>query len=378
MPPARTQVSRKFADLYGVLGLLTAPLRGMAAVLGRVRYVIDESPLALSRAGRRLRWATAALLVAYGLFDITSGGITVLVGALVIGVAYIVLVGRMGEFIRDWAGVVVMILVYGSAFEVAAKLNMPTWYSPQIDADRVLGLGQIPTVWLQHNLHGSADGTLAVATALAYASHYYWPLALGVYIWWNQRDRGFFDLMCGYLVVLVLGTVVFVLAPTAPPWLASERGLLPPLRDVVKTGLLDLHLSSLAENARDPNLYLTRAAFPSIHAGWPVISLLVTIRHRLPRWVQGLALLQLVTVWFAIVYSGEHYVTDVIAGALVGVLAFALVIRYRERVTKALFASRAVTVQPAGTPETVVAHIRLDGAQPSGERETAPLSDQRR
>lgn len=356
---------------------MTAPFRGMAAALGRAHYVVDESPLALSAAGRRLRWGTTALLIAYALYEITQGGAKALLGGLVLGLACIVVSGRMGEFIRDWAGVFVMILVYGSAFEVAASLNLPTWYTPQIDADRLLGFGQVPTVWLQQNLHGSVEGPLAVASALAYASHYYWPLALGMYIWWNQRDRGFFDLMCGYLTMLVLGTVVFVLAPTAPPWLASDRGLLPPLRDVIKSGLLDLHLSSLADNARDPNLYLTRAAFPSIHAGWPVISLAVTIRHRLPRWVQGLALLQLVSVWFAIVYSGEHYVSDVIAGALVGALAFALVVRYRDRVTAALFSRPAVPVEAVAAPEIVVSHIRLDGGQPSGERETAPLGDQR-
>jgi membrane-associated phospholipid phosphatase len=217
-------------------------------------------------------------------------------------------------------------------------------------------------VWLQQHLDAAHNQGLAVWTASAYASHYYFPVMLGLYVWWRHRDDGFFDLIYGYLAALMLATVVFVLAPTAPPWLASERGLLPPLHDVVKSGLLDLHLNTLADHKGDPHLYLTRAAFPSVHAAWPTVSLIVAARRRLPRWVQAVVLVQLVSVWFAIVYGGEHYVSDVIAGAAVAFLASALVARHRERIAGAIGGGDDAT--PLGAePEVVLVHTTLPSRQ---------------
>jgi membrane-associated phospholipid phosphatase len=164
----------------------------------------------------------------------------------------------------------------------------------------------------------------------------------------------------------MIATVVFVLAPTAPPWLAADRGLLPHLHDVVKTGLLDMHLNTLADHKGDPHLYLTRAAFPSVHAAWPTVSLLVVLRHRLPRWVVACVLVQLASVWFAIVYGGEHYVSDVLAGALVAVAALALVSRYRERLAEAIVSA---PVAPEQEPEVVVVHTRLSEREHAGTRD---------
>jgi hypothetical protein len=129
--------------------------------------------------------------------------------------------------------------------------------------------------------------------------------------------------MFGLLAVTVLGEMTFVLAPTAPPWLAAQHGLIPPVDHVAKQGLYDLHLTKLAVREGNPQSYNIVAAMPSLHAGFPIVSLLVAIRYGLGRWVRALLALQFVAVVFAIVYMGEHYVVD----ALVGV-AYALVASY--------------------------------------------------
>jgi membrane-associated phospholipid phosphatase len=349
-----------------VLDMAIAPLRLVGRLLDRVQFLLDESPVAVSSTARRVRAAVAGAALVYGLALISAGGLKLVAGAVVIAIAGIVLSGRLGRFTRDWAPVFGMMAVYGAAFAAAAGLSMPTWYRPQIEADRALGLGHVPSVWLQHQLDAAHNGPMAVWTACAYASHYYFPVALGLYVWWRHRDDGFFDLIYGYLAALVLATVVFVLAPTAPPWLAAQRGLLPPLHDVVKTGLLDLHLNTLADHKGDPHLYLTRAAFPSVHAAWPTVSLLVAIRHRLPRWVLAAVVVQLVSVWFAIVYGGEHYVSDVIAGAMVASLAVVLVSRYRERLAAAIVKDAPA---PQAVPEVVVLRTTVTQRDPVGTRD---------
>ncbi len=351
-----------------MLETAVAPLRLASRILDRVQFLLDDSAVARSRTGRGVRLGFAALAVGYAATLIAAGGLKLVAGVAVVAIAGIVASGRLGLFARDWAPVGAMMAVYGAAFGAAASLNMPTWYRPQLEADRLLGFGHVPSVWLQHRFDAAHNGGLAVWTACAYASHYYFPVMLGLYVWWRHRDNGFFDLIYGYLTALVLATFVFVLAPTAPPWLAADRGLLPPLHDVVKTGLLDLHLNTLANHKGDPHLYLTRAAFPSVHAAWPMISLLVVVRHRMPRLVQALVLVQLASVWFAIVYGGEHYLSDVIAGALVAVLAVALVERYRVRVARAIFES-GPTARAADPGEVVVVRTTL------GARDTAPTRD---
>ena len=92
-----------------------------------------------------------------------------------------------------------------------------------------------------------------------------------------------------------------------------------------------MHLSGIAKIDGDPKHYNIVAALPSLHAAFPLICLLVARHFRLPRWLQGLLLLQLLGVAFAIVYTGEHYVVDVLAGLLYGFVVFRLMVFLLER-----------------------------------------------
>ena len=73
------------------------------------------------------------------------------------------------------------------------------------------------------------------------------------------------------------------------------------------------------------------AAFPSIHAAFPLIGFLVIRKYRLPAWLLYLETVRVVGVWFMIVYTGEHYVVDVLAGIAYALAAWWLVQRLRDR-----------------------------------------------
>jgi len=341
-----------------MLRRLLAPARFGQRLLDRMEFVLDHSRIAVSRRAVWVRRLAGAGMIGFAVSQVMAGGAQVMVGVLVALVALIVLAGKIGLFARDWAPVGLMMAIYGSAFAAAAELGMPTWYSPALDADRAIGFGTLPGVWLQQHLHAATNDPLAVVAALGYASHYYVPVLLGLYLWWWHRDNGFFELMYTYVTVLFLAAVVFVLAPTAPPWLAHERGMIPPLHDVIKMGLLDLRLDTLADHKGDASFYLTRAAFPSIHAAWPTISLLVVVRHRMPLWVKGVVVTQLAAVWFVIVYAGEHYVTDILGGVLFALAASWLVRRYGAAVAEAM--------RPANVVE-----LGRGAAAPADERRAA-------
>ena len=152
-------------------------------------------------------------------------------------------------------------------------------------------------------------------SALAYMSHFFLPVLLGFYIWYWRRGVGFNALMWTYITVSFMAAVVYVLFPAAPPWMAAESGDIPPVFDVIKHGLQLIGFDTLARLKGDTSaLYLTAAAFPSIHAAFPLIGVIVTRHYRMPRWVQTVLIAHLCVIWFTIVYTGEHYVIDIAGG----------------------------------------------------------------
>jgi hypothetical protein len=277
-------------------------------------------------AATRIRRTLAVLLGVYTAVLIVStvsrgdvpGSASVLVGFGAIALY----ANRGGGFVRDWLPVFVGSLAYVAAGSFASQLKFGVHYLPQLDADRVIGFGTLPTVWLQHHLYGGRTGWLEVACAVAYLSHFFVPVIFGFWLWMSRRRDAFIGLMYGLLTVCVLGEITFVLAPTAPPWMAAEHGLAPPIHHLFKQTLYDLHFSKAAAFIGDPKKYDAVAAMPSLHAAWPIISLLVARRYGLPRWVRWTFVTQLAAIVFTIVYTGEHYVSDAIVGVAYALVAF--------------------------------------------------------
>jgi membrane-associated phospholipid phosphatase len=126
--------------------------------------------------------------------------------------------------------------------------------------------------------------------------------------------------------LLVLGFVTFIGFPAVPPW-AAERwyGLLPGVLNrfslVLKWHPLPFHGTPLFQifHFRGDAV----AAFPSEHAAFPMLELLVFSRLS-ARWLAPFAV-WVAVVLFAVVYLGEHWVTDVLAGWLyAGAIFFAV------------------------------------------------------
>jgi len=68
--------------------------------------------------------------------------------------------------------------------------------------------------------------------------------------------------------------------------------------------------------AKSSNVF---AAMPSLHAAYMLIVLYYSIKANLKSWNILFAVI-LVGIWFAAVYSGHHYVLDILAGVLCTVL----------------------------------------------------------
>jgi hypothetical protein len=304
-------------------------LRILLRPLDRLALFLDSGKAAQQPGAVRLRRGLAVVTLAFALLasfrSIDRGGM-LSPGALLLAVmAFALYSNRGGRFVRDWLPVFLAFLCYGLVAKAVPDLGLQVHYTPQIDADKVLGLGHLPTTWLQSHLYHGETGPLEIFSLLMYLSHFVAPVALACLIWLRWPGRGFNDLLYGVVMVSFLAEIAFLLAPTAPPWLAAEHGLIPPVDPVLKSSLTDLGLDELAKAKGDASLYNVTAAVPSLHAAWPLIGLLVIRKYHLPRWLFWAQLLLTIGVCFAIVYTGEHYVVDIVAGFAFALAAWWLV-----------------------------------------------------
>jgi PAP2 superfamily protein len=298
-------------------------------VFGRFAARIDSAPAAQTAGGARVRKGIAVLVGCYALvYEVQSalhGGLLAPVSVILAMIAVALYMNRGGRFLRDWVPVLVGLLAYSATISAVPSFGLKVHYWPQIHADRVLGFGTLPTNWLQEHLYHGTTGPLEVFSVAMYISHFVAPIVLAFALWAIWERRGFSDLFFGLLTVSILASITFLLAPTAPPWLAAQHGLIPDVQPILRNTLFDLDLNALALRKGDASSYNVVAAVPSLHVAWPVIALLVIRKHGLPRGLFAAQAALTIGVVFAVVYTGEHYLVDAIIGALYALAAWWLV-----------------------------------------------------
>ena len=221
---------------------------------------------------------------------------------LLILVPVALLSGRFLRFLRDWVPFIALFLGYEALRGISRKSGIPVHYGFVIRADRAMFGGTDPSQWLQAHL-GSLRW-LAIACTVVYFCHFLIPIAVGMVLWLVDRVQ-FLRYTVALLAMSFAGFVVFLLIPVAPPWLADHHHLLPGVHSLIA---LPSAVSPYYHHL-DPD---PAAAFPSLHAAYPLLAALAL--WPVTRRGAGLALAWTVTVWFSVVYLGQHYVTDIIGG----------------------------------------------------------------
>jgi hypothetical protein len=184
-------------------------------------------------------------------------------------------------------------------------------------ADRIIGCGELPGLRLQRAFaRHEGEPLRAVEQALVWC-HWLWfgvPHGTVAYLLARRRDllpRGATQIYA----VFDLGLIGYWALPTAPPWYAAEEGALGP-REPSMRRLMREHGQAVWKGAWGP-LYDVLggnplAAMPSLHFATSVMSAHV-LADTGP--VQGaLGWSYALTLGFALVYLGEHYVIDLLAG----------------------------------------------------------------
>ncbi|MDQ6743704.1 MAG: phosphatase PAP2 family protein [Candidatus Dormibacteraeota bacterium] len=228
---------------------------------------------------------------------------------LLLPIAY--LSGRFWGFFKDWVPFMVLLLGWEAMRGVAPRIGMPV-HNGNLIGERWLFDGHLPTLVLQGLLqHGVAGRILDNVGAVVYLCHF--PVTLGVAIVLWLVNRGQFLRYAGTLLAMAVAAFIFcVLVPTAPPWYAADRGLITGMQHVLGYTLpseLSVYFEML-----NPNPV---AALPSLHAAFAFLAFLAVCKPY-PK-AAVVMFVWCLAVWFSVVYLGEHYVLDVVAGvALAG------------------------------------------------------------
>ena len=151
------------------------------------------------------------------------------------------------------------------------------------------------------------------------------PLAFAGYLFYRDKEA-FFRFSLSFLLVNLLGFVVYYACPAAPPWYVEQYGFVFNPHTPGNTAGLGrwdayFHAHVFAGlYAKSSNVF---AAMPSLHASYPLTVLYYGVRYRL-RWWNALFATIMVGIWFAAVYASHHYVLDVLAGICCGLAGLKL------------------------------------------------------
>jgi membrane-associated phospholipid phosphatase len=242
------------------------------------------------------------------------------------------LVMRRGKvYLRDFGLFAALIFAYSELRGVAHLIRPEPFYTPQLNLDKWLFAGHVPTVemqkwwwtgsfqWYDHLLIDVAKLHFVIPPLLAFAL-------------WMKRRALFFRFASSMLTLSFAAALAFVIFPAAPPWAAGKSLLTPTVTKIDDSTWTSVSNSFSLSKLISGNPY---AAIPSLHAGYAMLCFLFVAslvwRKRWRWFVVAPAALYPLMLSFARVYSGDHYVIDLIAGYLFAVAAFLAVGWYWRR-----------------------------------------------
>jgi hypothetical protein len=245
------------------------------------------------------------------------------------------LVGWTRGVVFEWLPLALVLAVYDLLRGQADGLLFSAWYLPQLEADALLFGGTVPTVLLQDRLwHGSSHlRWYDYASWAVYVSYFLATYLLAGLLWFFARAR--FRRYVGSVALLAgMAFVTFALFPAAPPWLASREGVLDPTTRLI--GPISGHVPFLSFSfeglfERGSEYANPVAAVPSLHAAYTLLITLFLWRSA-PRWARPLLAAYPVAMAFALVYTAEHYVVDILLGWAYTLVAVWVVSRVADRI----------------------------------------------
>jgi hypothetical protein len=162
----------------------------------------------------------------------------------------------------------------------------------------------------------AAHATVGLVLSYYYVSaHFFVTFGLLVWLWW-RKPKAYRPLRTQLVIINVIGFAIFWLFPVAPPRMLASDGF----RDIIALtqAVGDFHSGGLAKTADQ------YAAMPSLHIAWATWCCVVVWRVFSNRIVRAIALVYPFVTAFVVIATGNHFLLDVLAGAVVAAAAVSI------------------------------------------------------
>jgi PAP2 superfamily len=214
--------------------------------------------------------------------------------------------------VLEWLPFILILIAYDSLRGSAGRI-FGVHYLPQLQFDRALFGGTTATVTLQRWLWHGHVAWYDVIVWGVYMSHFFATPILAAILWTIDRPR-FRKFAVLIVAISFAGLITYALYPAAPPWMASQAHLMAPITRIIPAIWHSLDLHSAGSLVESGYQYANNvAAVPSLHASFSLL-IAITLWPRRRRWLRPLVAAYPLIMAFSVVYTGEHYVADVLLG----------------------------------------------------------------
>lgn len=278
--------------------------------------------------GNTTRRVAVAVYVAVFLWSVFTFGIPVdrlAVLAWMAGGFAVASIGRSRtdttQMMRDWLVLVVIYMVYDYSRGTADQWGIDVNYTGPRDLDSLILFGREPVSGMQRRFYEPTDVRWwDVAGSVIYMTHFVFPVLPLALLRVRNRTE-WVRYVRRFSLTLYVAVACFIVYPAAPPWMASRNGFLPRVERITGRGWQEVGLDTVNRTFnRGVAVINPVAAMPSLHAG---LSLLVALwfTRNSPNWLRAAAMIYPLSMAVTLVYFGEHYLVDCLAGWAVVIVA---------------------------------------------------------
>lgn len=259
--------------------------------------------------------------------------------------------------ILDWLPFTAVLLMYDGSRALVTKLGVPVHVTDVAHAEAWLFGGVQPAVWLQNHLYDAAHPMVVhwydALCTLVYTSHFLATPIVAAVLWVRDRDT-WMRFIRRVIALSLAGLITYVAFPEAPPWLAAKDGVIDPVSRLSARGWIWLHaghVKTLLANAQSGGSNPV-AAMPSLHTAFATLVALFLASRITSAWRYLLVLYPLAMA-FTLVYCGEHYVLDLLAGVVYALAVHTGMLRWeRRRAARAAVRARDGSAGPESSKDS--------------------------
>ena len=231
---------------------------------------------------------------------------------------------------RDWCALVAIYIVYDYSRGMADQLGRPVNYTWLPRIDRFIFLGRDPNVFMQWHFLRTEVQWYDVVGSIVYMTHFVLPVVPLALL--RVRNRtAWLQYLRRFGLTLYIAVACFIVFPSAPPWMTAKAGYTQPVARITGRGWWVLHLKTISKTLdRGAAVMNSVAAMPSLHSGCALLITLWLTRN-LPWRKRAPFLLFPVVMATTLVYFGEHYFIDAVAGWLLVLVAWQIAEWWEKR-----------------------------------------------